>query len=114
MNNENEFSEIESVEKTVKDCDIVLEKSMPFNDAREDLKRRSDELELKLKEEFSEFIKQLVIVWIAFIIFMIFFTGTGYIRLSDTVLITLITGTSVNIIGLIIIVARHLFPEKSK
>ena len=53
-------------------------------------------------------------IWVAFIMFMVFFTSTGFIHLSDTVLVALIAGTTINIIGLVVIVAKHLFPDGTK
>lgn len=71
-------------------------------------------LNIKLKKEFSKFIKGLVIAWVVFIMFMVFFSGVKLIQLSDSVLVALIAGTSVNIIGLIMIIVRHLFPSSDK
>lgn len=67
-----------------------------------------------LKDIFSRFIMDLTKIWLAFIMFMVFFTSTGFIHLSDTVLVALIAGTTVNIIGLVVIVAKHLFPSGDK
>ena len=71
-------------------------------------------LNIKQKKEFSKFIKGLVIAWVAFIVFMVVFSGVKLIQLSDSVLVALIAGTSVNIIGLIMIIVRHLFPSSEK
>lgn len=67
-----------------------------------------------LKDIFSRFIMDLTKIWLAFIMFMVLFTSTGFIHLSDTVLVALIAGTTVNIIGLVVIVAKHLFPSGDK
>ena len=67
-----------------------------------------------LKDIFSRFIMDLTKIWVTFIILMVLFTSTGFIHLSDTVLVALIAGTTVNIIGLVVIVAKHLFPSGDK
>lgn len=97
--------------------------------ARHDLHREKELIECKrlrqelegliqehnLREEFAKKIKNLTYEWIFFIaaviaINLVFQGG----RLSDPVLIALIGGTSVNIIGLMWVVANNLFPSKEK
>lgn len=104
------FDEIESVPV---DTDVsedrcrAFQKSLKTDDAA---KTEKD----CLKDIFSRFIMDLTKIWLAFIMFMVFFTSTGFIHLSDTVLVALIAGTTVNIIGLVVIVAKHLFPSGDK
>lgn len=105
-----DFNEIESVKVDayiLEDKCHAFPKSLKTDDAA---KTEKD----CLKDIFSRFIMDLTKIWLAFIMFMVFFTSTGFIHLSDTVLVALIAGTTVNIIGLVVIVAKHLFPSGDK
>lgn len=104
------FDEIESVKVDayiLEDKCHAFPKSLKTDDAA---KTEKD----CLKDIFSRFIMDLTKIWVTFIIFMVLFTSTGFIHLSDTVLVALIAGTTVNIIGLVVIVAKHLFPSGDK
>lgn len=105
-----DFNEIESVKVDayiLEDKCHAFPKSLKTDDAA---KTEKD----CLKDIFSRFIMDLTKIWVTFIIFMVLFTSTGFIHLSDTVLVALIAGTTVNIIGLVVIVAKHLFPSGDK
>jgi hypothetical protein len=58
----------------------------------------------------------LFLVVVGYIIWVLVFLGgqTGDVRLSDTVLGVLLGTTSVNVIGLLLTVARYLFPTTGK
>jgi hypothetical protein len=58
----------------------------------------------------------LFLVVVGYIIWVLVFLGgqTGETRLSDTVLGVLLGTTSVNVIGLLLTVARYLFPTTGK
>lgn len=83
-------------------------------DTQDSLNIKKQKLDIQLKQEFSTFIKSLVEVWVAFIACMLFFSSINFVHISDTVLVALIAGTTVNIIGLVVIVAKHLFPSGDK
>lgn len=53
----------------------------------------------------------LVCGWLLVLAAIVGCTGLGVMSLSDTVLVALISGASVNIIGLMVIVANYLFPK---
>ncbi|GGB08107.1 hypothetical protein [Puia dinghuensis] len=55
----------------------------------------------------------MVFFWLVAVISILILVGMGKLVLSDKVLITLLSTTSVNIIGLLVIVANYLF-NKSK
>lgn len=72
----------------------------------------------KQRKSFASKIYWLTIAWLCVIGFMLIFQGflgpLGCFHLSDRVLITLISGASINIIGLMAIVIRYLFPSQRK
>lgn len=51
----------------------------------------------------------IVICWLFAVIAILIMTGVGLFTFSDKVLITLLTTSSVNVIGLLVIVANYLF-----
>lgn len=60
----------------------------------------------------------LVVFWLAgiFVLLLLegFFAKSGYFHLGSSVLIAAIGGTTVNVIGIFIVVARYLFPPASR
>lgn len=75
------------------------------------------------RKEFAAKIFSLTVGWLVCVVLILLFQGWGIafscvetdrFHLSDSVLIALITGASVNIIGLMAIVIRYLFPPTSK
>lgn len=63
------------------------------------------------RKEYAGKIFWLVCAWLAMLTLLVGLSGTPYLRLSDTVLVALISGASINIIGLMVIVANYLFPK---
>lgn len=112
MSEDQLFSKITGTHTKDESCMVLP--GEPLIDTQDSLELKKKKLELQLKHDFSSYIRDLVNAWILFIMLMVLFTATGWLRLSDTVLVSLIAGTSVNIIGLVVIVARHLFPNESK
>ena len=69
---------------------------------------------IKLRRKFAEKIFIMLSVWLALIMVIIFFSGFEFhsFKLSDGVLITLITTTTANVVAFFLVVTRHLFPLK--
>ena len=63
------------------------------------------------RKEYAGKIFWLVCGWLFVLLTLVFSAGKNWISLSDSVLIALITSASVNIIGLMVIVANYLFPK---
>lgn len=63
------------------------------------------------RKEYAGKIFWLVCAWLAVLTVLVGATGATWLALSDTVLVALISGASVNIIGLMVIVASYLFPK---
>lgn len=55
----------------------------------------------------------LIAVWLWGLALIVMMDGARMLDLSDNVLLGLITGTSVNVIGLMAIVAKYLFPNNN-
>ena len=63
------------------------------------------------RKEYAGKIFYLVAGWLVSLIAIIVMAGFKWLALSDAVIISLITGATVNIIGLMVIVANYLFPK---
>lgn len=66
------------------------------------------------RKEFAVKIYWLIVCWlggVAILLFLVGWGGCGF-RLSDAVLVALISGTSANVIGLLAIVILYLFPRR--
>lgn len=63
------------------------------------------------RKKYAGKIFWLVCCWLFVLTVIVACTGVGVMALSDTVLVALISGASVNIIGLMVIVANYLFPK---
>lgn len=63
------------------------------------------------RKEYAGKIFWLVCAWLAALVLIVWNTGTRFLFLSDAIVIALISGASVNIIGLMVIVANYLFPK---
>ena len=64
------------------------------------------------KEERKKYAKHIFIltcIWAALIFVVIFFVGFSLINLSDKVLITLISSTTINFFGFFLLVVKYLF-----
>ncbi len=84
---------------------------------RLELQNKSEEQKQKMQREFGDWAKLIVSWWLGFIVFLLivvgaisFFYGTQIF--SDKVLITLLAATTVNVLGMVIIVIKYLFANK--
>ena len=68
---------------------------------------------LKQRKIYAVLLFTLAILWLGFIGLFLFLAGLGKMKVSDSVLIALITTTTINVLGLFYIVARWLFPNKN-
>jgi hypothetical protein len=68
-----------------------------------------------LRKEYIPKLFWLTVAWLAFVGITLWRAadiGGRYFHLSDNVLITLITSTTINVIGIFMLAARWLFPSK--
>jgi hypothetical protein len=109
--------------KAKSDAIVVVEKESKFYDQKrkEDLHqqemadRASDRTQ---RETYARRVFFLVLGWIILIFLLLLFQGFGplihYNPLSDKVLLALITSTTVNLIGTLIIVLKYIFRSPTK
>lgn len=64
------------------------------------------------RKKFAAWIFGVVCVYILSVLTLLYIIGFSFAYLTDTVLVALLTTTTANVIGLLVIVARYLFPRK--
>ena len=73
--------------------------------------------DLELRKSFAWDIFYLIIGWLLLVFAVLFLQGfsvaicTHTFRLSDAIILALIGGTTINVLGIFIIVVRYLFPQ---
>ena len=80
----------------------------------EDLKQLQDTHGLRL--DYTAHIFKLVCAWLACVVACVILSGFGLggFKLSDSVLIAFITSTTVNVVGLFVLVAKWMFPAGTR
>ena len=80
---------------------------------REDLLNRQLEQDIDERKMYAQLIFVLIVGWIVAILAVVLLQGFSFkgFEISDKVLMTLIGGTTINILGIFIIVANYLFPR---
>jgi hypothetical protein len=76
----------------------------------EDLQLESLERDLVLRTMFGKVLLGIAIIVNVATITLVTLTGLGLTRLSDKLLITLISSTVAELAGLVLVVAKYLFP----
>jgi hypothetical protein len=78
----------------------------------EDLQLESIERDIDLRTMFGTVLLGIAILVNLATITLVTLTGLGTTRLSDRVLITLISSTVAELAGLVLVVAKYLFPAR--
>lgn len=92
-----------------KEASELLEKDSEISKA---LKRKEQLTDIRLKEIYGYCILGILILWVVVVCVFIFFQLYVLHPVSDTVIITLLTTTTTNIITLPIIILKYLFHKK--
>lgn len=91
----------------------ILENLNNDDKRMDDLAVKDKEVDIDLKERYGNTILNILIGWL-FFVGVIIFSQLGPVshKLSDEILITLITTSTANIIALPVIILKYLFPKK--
>lgn len=66
----------------------------------------------KLRRHLTYIFSVIIFLWFAAVISILYFNDNLlYLNLSENVLITLLTTSSVNVIGMMLIILKNLFPK---
>jgi hypothetical protein len=87
-----------------------LEKSLI---ASQKIKNIGDSQDIEMRKDFATKTYNLVCIYLVVIFFLVFLVCCpAKFNMSDSVLITLLGTTTINVIGLFAIVMNYLFPKK--
>lgn len=65
-----------------------------------------------LRSDLVYIFSAVIFLWLSSVITILYFNNNVlYLKLSDNVLITLLTTTTINVIGMMLIILRNLFPQ---
>lgn len=99
------------------DFSLSEEREVSMEDEEIERENRREDLEGKRQDRhqrktFAVILYIFMCVYMAAALAVVFFCGFGLMRLSDTVLVTLLTTTLADVIGVFSFVAKYLFPQK--
>lgn len=81
-------------------------------------KLKSYQQDIIERKKYANRIFLFVVCWSVVVVIILLIQGFGvkfnFFNLSDKVLISLISATTINVLGVFVIVAKYLFPESSK
>lgn len=66
----------------------------------------------KMRKTFSILIFLFVVVYVILVLALVYFISLGWVSCSDTIIVTLLSTTTANIIALFAFVARYLYNTK--
>ena len=70
--------------------------------------------EITLRTKYTRNIFYFTCSWVLIVMIFVYLDGVGYINISDTIVVTLITSTTLNVFGFFTLVLKYLFnPSKS-
>jgi hypothetical protein len=118
---QDEANEFDKASKTAKLNRLALRnRTIELKNRRLELRNQQLDQDRKERERYADRIYNIVIAWLATVGSILVLQGFGRLgnlppfELAPTVMITAIGSTTASIIGIFIIVARHLFPPKDR
>jgi len=87
-------------------------KKTNFEEERKKLENQTLSDDNQGRKEVKQWAMVLTSTWMLFVLLILISTGNGNLVLSDTVLVTLLTTTTANVLGIILIVTKYFFKSK--
>lgn len=89
---------------------------LAYNKKRNNLELQSLQQDIEERRKYAHRIFNLVSLWLWIVALVILLHGFGnnhgLFKLSDSILVTIVGGTTINVLGLFAIVANYLFPKQ--
>ena len=82
-----------------------------YEKAEKEAKLKSLIQDIEERKKYAWWIFWVLVVWLFAILVIIILVGTHTLELSDTVIVSLITTTTINVAGFFLIVTKYLFPD---
>ena len=106
----------EEILRTQKNLDEELNEQKRVDVRRKYLENKDYEQDIGLRKEFANKIFIFICIWCGFVILVMCFQGSAYspdkVEWNNNVIITLLTTTFAQVLGLMIIVLKYLFQHK--
>ena len=106
----------EEILRTQENLDEELNEQKRVDARRKHLENKDYEQDIGLRKEFANKIFIFICIWCAFVILVMGFQGSAYsldkVEWNNNVIITLLTTTFAQVLGLMIIVLKYLFQHK--
>ncbi len=77
-----------------------------------ELKNKEFDKHIEARTELFSFIKGIFAAWLFIVLVILILSGLRTLRISDAVMIALLTTTTINMISLMVILAKYYFPGK--
>jgi len=108
-NGDTSFDDINiEAEADLNSCGVNGGVDIDSYDLKEQVKKRFDD-NTKHRKTLVYWVMWVVSLWLFLVIFVVAISGFSFFELSDSVLITILTTTTINILGLPLIILRGLF-----
>lgn len=104
---EERFGNIEEIESGLIQTSVNGNKDVDSYELKEQVKRYSDNT--KHRKNLVCWVMWVIPCWLGFVLLAVFLSGTNCFELKENVLITMLTTTTINILGLPLIILRGLF-----
>lgn len=85
-----------------------------LENARKEAELANLKQDVELRKTYSNRFFWLMCVYLLVVELFLIGAGLKSLTLSDTVLVTLLSTTTANIVGILIVVARYIFPDHKK
>jgi hypothetical protein len=96
--------------------DKALEEEMVFERAKKGVELDSLKQDLAERKSYAKYIFILICAWLGAMFLLLAIQGAlsphHWFGLSDGVLVAVIGGTTINVLGIFIIVVKYLFPKR--
>ena len=106
----------EEILRTQENLDEELNEQKRVDARRRYLENKDYEQDIGLRKEFANKIFIFICIWCGFVILVMCFQGSAYsldkVEWNNNVIITLLTTTFAQVLGLMIIVLKYLFQHK--
>ena len=92
------------------DPDVYLDEKA-YKAKSNELENRNTEQNINLRRKFSWAIYGFVVVFVCVILVILICCGLGWLILSDSILLALVTTMTTTIVGLLVFVLKYFFPN---
>jgi hypothetical protein len=98
---------------TPEEDSLSLSEEIDYELKLKEAQLESYQQDVKERKRYAFWIFFMVAIWLLLILLIIFLVGLGIMTLSDAVVISLITSTTINVAAFFLVVTKYLFPSNN-